>query len=134
MTESNVRLIDPIESRELLTLGRVGRVAFVNDEGVQLLPVNYAFVNDVVFVRTTNDSALAGLVSPPQDVVFEADYYDTVYRNGWSVVVRGTIKQASKDEEQGLGNQGPSPWVTDETNILLAIAPTRIDGRRVRGH
>lgn len=133
MGEGSIRTLDPDECRELLAVNRVGRVAFIDEGRINLLPVNYLFASDQVFVRTSPESALAQLSEGNQEVAFETDYQDSLYRSGWSVLVQGAATEASDEQVAILGQTGPAPWVPGEREVLLAISLDRIEGRRVRG-
>jgi uncharacterized protein len=132
MAESSIRDIDEAEGRDLLKLGRVGRVGWVKADGVlQLLVVNYIFDGEHVYFRTTAGSDLSELVEPTS-VAFEADHIEEIYQTGWSVTAHGTSASVSEAEAIGLAMQ-PTPWAPGERSIFVSISVDQIAGRKVRG-
>ncbi|MGJ9413763.1 pyridoxamine 5'-phosphate oxidase family protein [Aeromicrobium sp. CF4.19] len=124
--------LDGVECRELLGTTTVGRVAFVDDSGQQLLPLNFVVKDDVVYFRTSEHGPLANLVDAP-DVAFEVDHHGTVSRDGWSVVVKGSAAtvQDPAVREEVLADPRLRPWAGGERELLIALTPRTIQGRRV---
>jgi hypothetical protein len=72
----------------LLAAVSVGRVGFVTDGEVVVLPVNFVMDGQDVVFRTASGSKLScAEVRTP--VAFEADNYDDLTQSGWSVLVSG---------------------------------------------
>lgn len=120
----------------LLTATTVGRVAFVNDEGQQLVPVNFAVIDGVVYFRTLPDGFLAQLARGHDDVAFGVDHHDDTYRDGWNVTVKGS---ASLVEDRAtinmvLGHGRLRPWAGGVRPAVIRISIDTIAGRRVSGH
>lgn len=120
----------------LLTTTTVGRVAFVNDEGQQLVPVNFAVIDGVIYFRTLSDGLLAQLAQGHADVAFGVDHHDDTYRDGWNVTVKG---QASLVEDRATINTVLShgrlrPWAGGTRSLVIRVSIDTIAGRRVSGH
>ena len=115
---------------ELLASVPVGRVSFLADGEVVILPVNHVVdERDVVF-RTDRGSKLSA-ADRRDHVAFEADDYDPLTRTGWSVLVSGRAEVVSEDAEiQRLGRLGLYPWVTAVDHpFWIRIRPTSVTGR-----
>ena len=115
----------------LLASVPVGRVGFVSDGELVILPVNHAIDGqDPVFctARGAKLSAAEG-----QDLVtFEADEYDEQTRSGWSVVVTGRAEVVyDESESERLTGLGLHPWVTAvEQPFWIRIRATSVSGRQ----
>lgn len=112
----------------------VGRLAFVGDDGRQeLLPVNFAAVDDEIFFRTSPVGPLAVLAAGRNGVAFGVDEFDERASQGWNVTVRGTTSRvrdaAVVEKAKAIGL--PLPWAGDDRTILVKLAISEIDGRRV---
>ena len=120
-------IIDKDECWELLGSVPVGRLA-VNDgdRAPLVMPVNFAIdERSIVFLTghgSKYDSATMGPVS------FQADSFDAMYHNGWSVLVRGQALAVSDDDASRLHVE---PWAEGDRTIWIRIVPTEITGRRI---
>lgn len=122
------------ECWELLTTTTVGRVAFVDEDGQQLIPLNFAVVDGVVYFRTAPDSVLAGMADGMADVAFGVDYHAELYRDGWNVTVRGSTA-AVEDQataERLSAYEQVRPWAPGDRSLLVRLDSRSIAGRRVR--
>src|SRR5215471_6257710 len=116
----------------LLASVPIGRVGFLSDGEVVVLPVNHAvFGQDVVF-RTTHGSKLS-VAESENAVTFEADHYDTRRRAGWSVLVTGHAAMVYDDTEvAALDRLGLEPWPNAvDRSFWVRIRPTAVTGRRL---
>src|SRR5690606_33380428 len=52
MSTGTIQELDRDECRELLGVGRFARIAFSKDGRLELLPVNYAYDDDTIMLRT----------------------------------------------------------------------------------
>lgn len=131
MSTGSIQELDHDECRELLQVGRFARIAFDLDGRIELLPVNYAYDDGVILIRTSETSALASIVD--RRVVLEADHHDDTYQTGWSVIVRGTAARATDQQLEAFGTRLPNSWAGTRTEpVHIAITPEEIQGRRVR--
>lgn len=120
------------ECRELLDVGKVGRVGFRHPSGLQLLLVRYAVDDDTVVFATTPDDAFAVLAGGADDVVFEVDYHNTVSGTGWSVMMNGRVEPAATDgADDGRPTSWLVPWPGGDGATVLRFRPRSIKGRRV---
>ncbi|MGZ4446554.1 MAG: pyridoxamine 5'-phosphate oxidase family protein [Nocardioides sp.] len=126
----HLRDLDTDECHDLLTRGRVGRVAW-NDpqEGPTVLPVNYRWTDGSVVFRTSPHSALARHFAEGP-VAFEIDDVDEFDQVGWSVLVRGTARALDPDELPAP-DERPRPWVEGSRAFFVQVCADRVTGRRI---
>jgi len=125
------------ECLSLLRAGEVGRIAVVIDEFPVVLPVNYRIAETVG--RETNPRTWIALRTRPENVIdrapmnvaFEVDSIDAHTRQGWSVLVRGTMHHVDPDAADFRERFDPEPWLTTEREAWLVIEPFAITGRRL---
>jgi len=119
---------------ELLATVPVGRVSFLADGEIVVLPVNHVVDGQDPVFRTARGSKLSA--AEGQDLVaFEADGYDERTRSGWSVLVNGRAQAVYEEAEvQRLSRLGLRPWVTAvDRPFWIRIRPTSISGRQTPG-
>jgi nitroimidazol reductase NimA-like FMN-containing flavoprotein (pyridoxamine 5'-phosphate oxidase superfamily) len=121
----------PLEAcLQLLRSQSVGRLAIVVDGFPIILPLNYRLVETGVTwlaIRTRPGNVID---TAPMQVAFEIDGIDPIHRQGWSVLVRGTLQHvdATADFRERFD---PTPWLADERDAWLVIEPFAITGRRL---
>ena len=110
----------------------VGRVAFIHDFELWILPVNSAVVGGRVVFRTSDDSMLRA-AGDNSLVAFEADHTDRVNETGWSVLVRGRLRDVTdKPETSAWHELTVRPWLPGPRNRRMVIEPSAISGRMIR--
>ena len=120
------------ECLQLLRAHTVGRIGVVTDDAPVILPVNYRLVETVgltyLALRTRPGNVIerADLL-----VAFEIDDIDPVQRQGWSVLVRGTLHRVDPDAADFQHRFDPEPWMLAERDAWLVIEPFAITGRRL---
>jgi len=123
--------LDARECRRLLAGTAVGRLGYQTVRGPRIVPMNYAWVEDSIVVRTGADTEVARL-AVKQTVAFEIDQADEYLHRGWSVLVVGELRPISADEI-GLLEPGrtPDPWPEGYRSIYLQLGIDELTGRRV---
>lgn len=127
-----LRVLGFEECMERVRSTPMGRLAFVNDGEVVVLPVNHTVDRvDVVF-RTTWGSKLL-VAEASGTVAFEVDGYDSVLESGWSVLVKGTAQlvyeSVDTDRYDLLGLRS---WADPEARgFWVRIRPIEVTGREV---
>lgn len=121
------------ECYALLGTTTVGRVAFVGIAGQQLLPINFQYVDEVVYFQTSPESVLAEMADGLDDVAFSVDYREELEQKGWSVVISGST---SLVEDESLVQEVRSvarlrPWAPGDRSMVIALTPHHISGRKV---
>jgi nitroimidazol reductase NimA-like FMN-containing flavoprotein (pyridoxamine 5'-phosphate oxidase superfamily) len=116
---------------ELLAAVPVGRVSFLADGEIVVLPVNHVVDGQDPVFCTARGSKLSA-AEGQNLVAFEADGYDERTKSGWSVLVNGRAQAVYEDAEiQRLSRLGLHPWVTAaERPFWIRIRPTAINGRQ----
>ena len=130
-----IRVLPEQECRELLTTTAVGRIAFVDDGGQQLVPVNFGFIDGAIYFRTLPDGFLAGLARSNREVAFGVDHHDDTYRLGWNVTVKGSVEQVEDRAtiNKVLSYSRLSPWAGGIRPMVMRVTIDSIAGRRVAG-
>jgi uncharacterized protein len=129
---SEFRAITPGRCEELLQSQSVGRVAWQAADGLQILPVTYAWYEGTIIFRTSPYGVLSELIRPTE-VALEIDELDQNNRRGWSVVVKGRAQGvAEPDRLVRLWTVGGVvPWASGVRNVFIQITPQRVSGRVV---
>ena len=119
------------ESLRLLTSHEVGRVVYTDGGLPAVTPVNFAYDDGRVVLRTSENSRLARK-APRTIVAFEVDEVDRAARRGWSVVVTGPCETITEEAELAhVDSLGLAPWASGEHKIVLAIATTMVTGYQI---
>lgn len=122
------------ECRALLSVGIIGRVAFNSSSGIQIIPLNYIYLDDRIYVRVDATSVLGELGGDSNEVAFEVDYHDDLNKRAWSVVVQGSMEVVTDPGElQTLQSQRRlKPWAIGKRQLYLRLEPLTISGRKVK--
>jgi len=119
------------ESLELLTSKTVGRLGFLSEDGPQILPLNYALVDQNVIVRTVAYGTVARSALD-QRVAFEVDEVDEFLQAGWSVLVVGPAQLLTDAQLKQLRlGTGPEPWAEGPRTLFISVACQHVSGRRL---
>jgi hypothetical protein len=121
----------PVQCRQLIAPGGVGRIAFTTASGPAVLPVNFTVVADAIVIRTGGGTVIGAHACG--QVAFEVDHIDEALRQGWSVLVRGEAHLVAQPGELGHVRDGDAgrPWAGGEREAYVRIVPGRITGRRI---
>ena len=115
----------------LLARQRLGRVAFVDDRGPIVFPVNFVLDRHMVVFRTGEGTKLDAAIVGSR-VAFEVDGTDTAARTGWSVVVRGEVAEVTDPAELARLRKLPlDPWAPGAKAHYVRILPAKLTGRRI---
>jgi nitroimidazol reductase NimA-like FMN-containing flavoprotein (pyridoxamine 5'-phosphate oxidase superfamily) len=132
MTDATLEVLSPEECWSLLRGHGVGRVAFVVDDAPVVLPVNYRVVEmtgrTCIALRTRPGNVLD---QAPIMVAFEIDDIDASRRQGWSVLVRGTLSHIDADVPTIRERFDSAPWIGADRDAWLIVEPFAISGRRL---
>ncbi len=122
--------IDHAACIELIQSTPVGRIGFVSDHGLLVLPVNHAWWEESIVFRSLEGRKLAAAAENRQ-VCFEVDQWDAADRSGWSVVLQGQAREVTDWAEKAqLEEIGLVPWDRDTWQThWVRIDPTSISGR-----
>jgi transcriptional regulator with XRE-family HTH domain len=123
--------IDEEGCHELLAGGGVGRVVFRSAGRPVALPVNFkTLAGDIIF-RSADDGEVSA-IKCDEPVSFEVDRIDDAMREGWSVLVTGTVHPVRADDQvhevQALGIE---PWAGGERQTYFCLSVSRLTGKRI---
>ncbi len=120
------------ECLDLLRVGLVGRVAFTTPSGPQIMPVNYAVIDDHVIIKTSPYTQL-GTHGRDCMLAFEVDLVDYDQQHGWSVLARGhsAIVTDPATRRRIQNSWAPRPWAVGARSTLLSMAITELSGRQL---
>jgi nitroimidazol reductase NimA-like FMN-containing flavoprotein (pyridoxamine 5'-phosphate oxidase superfamily) len=121
------------ECIDYLRREEVGRIAWVADGGLTLVPVNYAWDGEAIVVRSDAGLKLSQLLD--SDVAFEIDRLDPIRKEGWSVVVRGVAREVTPEDWPGAGIKPHDlyldPWAPGAKLHWVRLVPQLMSGRRI---
>jgi uncharacterized protein len=126
------------ECLRLLASVPVGRVGFVADGEVVVLPVNHFVDGQDVIFRTAHGSKVSA-AEGQNHAAFEADYYNEQIQSGWSVLVNGRMEVVDAEADIQrlaliLSRLRVYPWVTAVRHpFWMRIRPTSVSGRQTPG-
>ncbi|MBS1905347.1 MAG: pyridoxamine 5'-phosphate oxidase family protein [Actinobacteria bacterium] len=117
---------------ELLTATTVGRIGFVQDARVLILPVNFAVSGRDLFVRTTAAGLLGVLTQVPSEVAFEVDGHVPLSRTAWSVLMHGRLSRVPEGEAAAVLPR-VSAWAGGDRDLALRFHIESMTGLTVHG-
>ena len=126
------------ECLQLISPGGIGRLAYTSRYGPTVLPVNYKLHEGTIVFRTVHDSPTdqdlrTGIQGAEFKVAFEIDDIKPAAREGWSVLIQGSVHHVeSAAERASVLEAGVEPWAGGTRELFLRIIPTRVTGRRIR--
>lgn len=125
--------LSPDECKELLEISVIGRIAFHSAAGLELLPINFLYLDGFIYTRVDKSSVIGELAAGVDEVAFQTDFHEDLYRQGWSVSVKGSVEAVTNELE--LANLGPrrqlKPWAIGDRNLFLRLTPRTFSGRKV---
>lgn len=132
--QATLEEIDEAACERLVAPGGVGRVVYVDGEKPVALPMNFRMLDGSVVFRTAESSPLTS-ATPPEPVSFEVDHVDDALREGWSVLMTGSVELVSgQDERARVDALGLEPWAGGSRSTYVRLAPRYTTGRRIRAH
>ena len=115
----------------LLARQRLGRVAFVDDRGPIVFPVNFVLDRHMVVFRTSAGTKLDAAIVGSR-IAFEVDGTDPAARTGWSVLVRGEAVEVTNPAELARLRRLPlDPWAPGAKTHYVRILPAALTGRQI---
>jgi uncharacterized protein len=130
-SDVHLEVLGRIECVQLLRGQGVGRVAGTVEGRPVILPVNYAVVGGAVLVRARRGGDL-NRITGNTVVAFEIDGTDSIYHEGWSVLVVGRSAHVTDPAElDGLKRLRLLPWAGEGRDLYIRIALDDVSGRRI---
>lgn len=118
---------------ERLRTAPVGRLAFMLDGEIAVLPVNHVVRGVDIYFRTAGDSKIQAAVDRDR-VAFQVDDYDADTRTGWSVLAHGTASiVADAADAQELARIARAPWVPGDPRSMtwVRVRTMSVTGRAI---
>lgn len=116
---------------QLLERHRVGRIAVNDADGPIVVPVNYLLDRGSVVIRSDPGTKLDA-TDRRDRAAFEIDGIDEERQLGWSVLVRGRLREVTdEDELERLRELPLEPSVGGEKAHYLRLDSSSITGRRI---
>ena len=127
---TGLRVMGIDECLERVASVPVGRLAFLLDGDITVLPVAHTLDGVDICFRTAGDSKIQAAVDHDR-VTYEVDEFDAARRTGWSVVVQGNAVVADDDDARALQDGSGRPWVPDEGLVWIRVRTQSITGREL---
>jgi uncharacterized protein len=125
-------MLDRAECLRLLSRATVGRIGLTSGALPVVLPVNFWFDGEEIYVRTGPGTKLA-VATKDAVVAFEVDDIDPLWHTGWSVMVTGIAHHVLDPQELArLAKKPIARWAPRGGGHVVAIRPELISGRRIR--
>jgi nitroimidazol reductase NimA-like FMN-containing flavoprotein (pyridoxamine 5'-phosphate oxidase superfamily) len=125
----HLRELDPADCLELLAERQIGRVAYCDDLGPVVVPVNYVLDQGTILIQVSPHSTLAARLRDSR-AAFQIDEFDDYTQTGWSVLVRGDAAYVDAADLPGADDR-PHTWAEGQRNLHVRITPHDISGRRL---
>jgi nitroimidazol reductase NimA-like FMN-containing flavoprotein (pyridoxamine 5'-phosphate oxidase superfamily) len=123
--------LDREECYRYLASVPVGRIAVVIGGVPEVVPVNFAVLDEDVVVRT-GTGLLLGAARGSSLAAFEVDGWDDETRTGWSVLVQGPLTEVvRRDQLALLATLAIRSWAPGARGHVLRLRTTVISGRRL---
>lgn len=128
---SGLEVMTEAECLTLLAHHSFGRLAVNLGDGPTIMPINFAFVERSIVIRTAPGSKLAN--APLTKVAIEVDEVGPGHVWGWSVVARGPafdISTSIDEYSEHLRTLPFNSWLSGDRGNVLKVAVREISGRR----
>jgi nitroimidazol reductase NimA-like FMN-containing flavoprotein (pyridoxamine 5'-phosphate oxidase superfamily) len=132
--EPTIRTLPPDECLALLGAAAVGRVGYVSNDGVEILPVGFRLgLGPRLFVMTQPWGVLGQLAECGARCSFEVDYHGSTSRTGWSVLMRGHLNRLDQSGTAAYAQLTRSldAWPGYPDARPVQFVPTSYSGRSV---
>jgi nitroimidazol reductase NimA-like FMN-containing flavoprotein (pyridoxamine 5'-phosphate oxidase superfamily) len=128
---TGLQVLSREECFRLLGSAEIGRIVFTDRALPAVQPVNFCLDGEDIVIRTAVGTKLA-MATRRTIVAFEADDFDVVTRNGWSVTVIGQARAAqTQGEIVRLSLLPLTPWAPGSHDHFIVIRAEQISGRRI---
>ena len=109
----------------------IGRIGVAPHGKVGIFPVNYLVDGDSVVVRVRPHGGLDE-ATRGSFVAIEIDHADSMYHEGWSVLVQGSCTHVTDpDDLDALGHLPLLPWGGPDRDLYLRVAIESVSGRHI---
>jgi nitroimidazol reductase NimA-like FMN-containing flavoprotein (pyridoxamine 5'-phosphate oxidase superfamily) len=129
---SGLAIMAPEDCYDRLRHAHVGRLGFMDEGEVVILPVNIALDGRSIVFRTGIGAKLSSAVMA-KPVCVEIDDWDDFEHTGWSVLARGVAAEVLDDDRIArLVTLPVRPWTNPEVrDHWVSVTVQEITGRRI---
>ena len=121
------------ECLELLSTCSAGRLAWTQDDDIELMPVTHHVVGHSLVMRIAPNTPMAR-IGVGQRIAFEVDELDEATHTGWDVVARGTVQSVNSYPDEAAVVAAGAPkltWASGVRRNVMTISITSLSGRAV---
>lgn len=132
---TGLRVLSFDECLRRLAESPLGRIAFVQDGEIVVLPVNHTVLGLNIYFRTRGGSKIEAAVNGDR-VSFEVDSHNPRAKDGWSVLVHGIAEVVSDPADLSrLEPIARESWLPVDASPMtwIRVRSTAITGRALRG-
>lgn len=127
---TGMQILAEDECWRLLESATVGRLAVAPGGRPDIFPVNFLAINGTLVFRTAEGSKLTS-VAVNHAVALEIDGYEPETNQAWSVVVSGTARPVTSDDDAAVLEELPlTPWHATPKHHFVEIVPIKVTGRK----
>lgn len=109
----------------------VGRLGVECSGKVAIYPVNYTVDGNAIVIRVRRAGELDE-ATRDKTVAFELDHADTLYHEGWSVLVQGRSSHVTDPcQLEALAHLPLLPWGGSDRDLYLRVPIDNVSGRRI---
>jgi nitroimidazol reductase NimA-like FMN-containing flavoprotein (pyridoxamine 5'-phosphate oxidase superfamily) len=131
---SSIRLLSQQQSLDLLAAAAVGRIGFVSNDGVEIIPVGYRLGNGPrLFMMTQPWGILGQLAERGARCSVEVDHHSDTVASGWSVLMRGTLSRLDRPGAEAYSelDRELTAWPGYPDAEPVQFVPSSYSGRSV---
>jgi uncharacterized protein len=130
-SQDHIESLERGECIRRLAAQGIGRLGVAPHGKVGIFPVNYLVDGDSVVVRVRPHGGLDE-ATRGSFVAIEIDHADSLYHEGWSVLVQGSCSHVTDpDELDALGHLPLLPWGGPDRDLYLRVAIESVSGRHI---
>jgi uncharacterized protein len=126
-----VATLEEAECFDLLGRSSIGRVAVSIGAVPAVFPVNFAMLDGTIVFRTSTGTKLDAAMRNSV-IAFEVDEFETLYHDGWSVLVVGIADEMLDPALVERAEHLPlAAWAEGSREHVVVVRPEFVSGRRI---
>ncbi|MCU1675513.1 MAG: Pyridoxamine 5-phosphate oxidase [Frankiales bacterium] len=131
-TSRQLVALSEAEALQLVASSAVARIAYLLDDEICVIPVNFHLDGRDVFIRTSDGSELLAAARAGASVTFQSDGISDWSHTGWSVLLVGHLAEVTDVATVQHVVTQLQPW-TDGRAQVVRLTAARVSGRRILG-
>jgi nitroimidazol reductase NimA-like FMN-containing flavoprotein (pyridoxamine 5'-phosphate oxidase superfamily) len=125
-------VIAETEALELAASAAVGRIVYVLDDRLCVVPINFQLERQDVLMRTAGGTELLMAARRQMPAALQVDNIVDWSRSGWSVLIRGHLAEVTDpDAIKQVLSSGLRPWSGGNRNHVVRLSGNEVSGRRI---